>query len=56
MNTETSEQVKLIEALFAEYFESYKNTQPGQAYPKWFEPEQLEWIKKIFNGTNIKNS
>jgi hypothetical protein len=38
---------KFIEALFAEYNKSYKETKQGQHYPKWLDDEQLKWVLTV---------
>lgn len=39
--------VKFIDALFAEYNKSYKETKPGQVYPRWLDDEQLKWVLTV---------
>jgi hypothetical protein len=39
---------KLSDALFAEYNKAYSKTKPGQILPRWFDPDQLKWIEKVF--------
>ena len=38
---------KFIEALFAEYNKSYKETKQGQHYPQWLNDEQLKWVLTV---------
>jgi len=35
---------KFIDALFGEYNKSYKETKPGQVFPRWLDDEQLKWV------------
>ena len=42
--------VKLSDALFAEYNKAYSNTKEGQIYPQWFTNEQLKWIETVFKN------
>lgn len=39
--------VKFIDALFAEYNKSYKETKAGQVYPRWLDDEQLKWVLTV---------
>ena len=39
--------VKFIDALFAEYNKSYKETKPGQVFPRWLDDEQLKWVLTV---------
>lgn len=38
---------KFIEALFAEYNKSYRETKQGQCYPNWLDNEQLKWVLTV---------
>lgn len=42
--------VKLSDALFAEYNKAYSNIKAGQIYPQWFTDEQLKWIETVFKN------
>lgn len=42
--------VKIIDALFAEYNKSYKATKEGQVYPQWLNDEQLKWVMTVIKN------
>lgn len=43
----------LGDKLFTEYNKAYSQTKPGQIYPRWFEEDQLQWIKKVFDQNTL---
>ena len=44
VSSSSFDDVKFIDALFAEYNKSYKETKAGQVYPRWLDDEQLKWV------------
>jgi hypothetical protein len=44
VSSSSFDDVKFIDALFAEYNKSYKATKEGQVFPQWLNDEQLKWV------------
>lgn len=44
VSSSSFDDIKFIDALFTEYNKSYKETKPGQAFPRWLDDEQLKWV------------
>lgn len=42
--------VKIMDALFEEYNKSYRVTKEGQAFPRWLNDEQLNWIFTVIKS------
>ena len=47
VSSSSFDDVKFIDALFAEYNKSYKETKAGQVYPRWLDDEQLKWVLAV---------
>ncbi len=47
--------VILVDKLFEEFTKAYAQTKPGQAYPKWFDDQQLRWINNVVKSSQISN-
>ena len=47
VSSSSFDDVKFIDALFAEYNKSYKETKAGQVYPRWLDDEQLKWVLTV---------
>lgn len=47
VSSSSFDDVKFIDALFVEYNKSYKETKPGQVFPRWLDDEQLKWILTV---------
>ena len=47
VSSSSFDDVKFIDALFAEYKKSYKQTKPGQVFPRWLDDEQLKWVLTV---------
>lgn len=47
VSSSSFDDVKFIDALFAEYNKSYKETKAGQVYPRWLGDEQLKWVLTV---------
>ncbi len=44
-----------VDKLFEEFTKAYAQTKPGQAYPKWFDDQQLRWINNVVKSSQISN-
>lgn len=48
------EHEQLSNALHKEYQKAYDAVKPGQAYPQWFNEDQLKWIGKAFETLGVR--
>lgn len=47
VSSSSFDDVKFIDALFAEYNKRYVETKPGQVFPRWLDDEQLKWVLTV---------